>query len=354
MGDIETATGDKPMQDIATDLEARLYGPETEEPTVDATDEEALEDEEILPSDDDSDSEDDEGSDELEDDGEDEIDEGQTLAEYLGVDEDRIKYGDDGSISLESIVDGEKKDVSLKELVSSYQLQGHVNNKSISLENERKQFSEEQKSVSAELLQRADRLESMSKILEDQLVQEYQSIDWDRLRVDNPSEWSAMRQEYAERAQSIQASQEQILAEKATLAEEEKVKQQYAMQQYAAEQMQKVIADNPTWADESVRSSDLKDMRNFLSNEYGFSESDMLQVGDYRLINIIKDARKFKDGIKKVEEKKQKLVPKFKKPGAAKANRQQLASARDTKAKRARVKSSGKTADVASLILDRM
>jgi hypothetical protein len=118
--------------------------------------------------------------------------------------------------------------------------------------------------------------------------------------------------------------------------------------------MAKVVADNPTWADESVRRGDLANIRSFLSDSYGFSTDDMLQVTDYRLINIIKDAQKFRDGSKKVEEKKQKLVPKFKKPGVAKANREQLSVARDAKAKRAKVKSTGKTADVASLILNRM
>lgn len=352
MVDIETATGEKPMQDIATILEARLFGSKEIEPEDDA-DDEVSNDEETLPEDDDPDSEDDEGSDELVDADEDD-DEGQTLAAYLGVPEERIKHGKDGKVTLEAVIDGKKKDVILKDLVSSYQLQGHVNNKSISLENERKQFSEQQKSVATELLQRADKLEAMSKILEKQLVQEYHSIDWDRLRRENPSEWSAMRQEYAEQAQKIQVAQEEILAEKQNLSNESVRKQQEAMSAYAKEQMDKVIADNPSWADESVRRGDLANIRSFLVDTYGFSTDDMLQVTDYRLINIIKDAQKFKNGYKKVEEKKQKVVPKFKKPGVTKANAEQLGKAREIKDKRAKVKMSGKTADVASLILSRM
>ena len=47
-------------------------------------------------------------------------------------------------------------------------------------------------------------------MVEEQLVSEFNGIDWDRLRAENPSEWSAMRQEYAERAQKIQQIQSQV------------------------------------------------------------------------------------------------------------------------------------------------
>lgn len=352
MDGIETATGDKPMQDIATDLEARLFGGEENEPE-EIQDEEVSGDAEELPADDDSDSEDEDGSDDLDDIAEDD-DIDLSLADYLGVEDDRVKVGEDGSVSLETIVDGEKKDVPLKDLVSSYQLQGHVNNKSISLENERKEFGEQQKAVANDLKQRSEQLEVIGKVLEDQLVEEYNSIDWDRLRAENPSEWGAMRQEYAERAQRVQQAQGAIAGENERLAQESMQKNQMAMQEYAKGQVDRLIAQNPEWSDETKRNEGLANIRSFLSDSYGFSKDDMLQVTDYRLINIIKDAQKFRAGTKVVEEKKQKKVPKFKKPGAAKANREQLSKARDTKVKRAKVKSSGKTADVADLILSRM
>jgi hypothetical protein len=350
--EIETAT-ESSMQDVTSAIEERLYG--VSEPEVDtAEDEEVIEgeSEEILPEDDDSESdENEEGSEDL--DVEDQ-DEDATLAQYLGVDEDRIKVNDEGDVTLEAIVDGERKNVPLSELVSSYQLQSHVNNKSMALENERKEFRQITETAYKELTERLTGLDSLMKINEDNLSKEFSSIDWDELRVQNPSEWSALRQEFAERAQQLTRAKALVTEEAERVNKDTLEKQQERVKAFIAEESKKAVANNPNWADDTVRVKEVREIISFMKTTYGFDDNSVNTISDSRMLSIVQDAMKFRSGQSGLQEKKAKVVPKFKKPGVTRANSASLAKARDVKAKKAAAKKSGKIGDVANLLVDRM
>ena len=116
-----------------------------------------------------------------------------------------------------------------------------------------------------------------------------------------------------------------------------------------------MLDDNPTWADDVVREADQAELKTFLTSTYGFSSEDMASVSDHRLMRVLQDAKKYREGAKAVLNKKQKRVPKFRKPGASQKQTAALAKARSVKANRAAVsKGGGKTSDIANLILDRM
>ena len=347
------ATPDKGMQEIATDLESRLFGAEGDEPTK--TDEdEVLVDGEDLPTDDDSDADEDEGSEKKDDLDDIANEEELTLAGYLGVDDDRIVVKDDGSVVLNAIIDGESREVPLSELATSYQMQGHVNNKSMALEDQRKEFEGIREAAATELQQRMDGVEQLSKFAEEQLVGDYNNIDWDALRRDNPSEWTALRQEYAEKAQRIQEGQQLLSSERARVVKEQEDAYNHQMGEHLQVELGKMIVNNPTWADKEVRKTDMIAMSEFLISSYGYTKEDMDHVSDHRLIEVVKDARKYREGVKAAASKKGKRVPKFQKPGAARGNAASLAKARSVKAARTKLKSNGSTSNVADAILDRM
>ena len=352
--DITTVPVEKSAQDITATIEERLYGTAQGEP-IDTTEEEAPEDDQGLPKGETPDTEEDEGSD-LEEGGEvDDEDEDKSLAQYLGVDEDRIVADDDGNLTLTTIIDGESKSVDLGELVKSYQIQGHVNNKSIALETERKEFEEARNEVSTNLKTKIDGVIALSKVLENQLVEDYNSIDWDTLRINNPAEWTALRQEFADKARGVKESQEQTLAAGRSLMEDQQAEQFKKFQEHSEIELGKMIQDDPKWADPAVREADSASLRSFLSETYGFSDGDLNTINDHRLVRVLKDAKLYREGSKAATVKKEKRVPKFRKPGASKKQTAALSKARSVKAKRAQVKASGgKTEDIANLILDRM
>jgi hypothetical protein len=350
MDDISSAT-EQPAQEIESRIEEHLFGSDTPDEPTDLTNEEVSKGEEILPEDDDSDSDDKDGSDDLEDIA---TDEELSLANYLGIEEDKLVVSDDGKVSFNAVIDGETKSVPLEDLAKSFQLQGHVNNKSIALENERKQFQEQQQSVAQELKTRVEGLDGMGKVFEKELVDEYNSIDWDRLRGENPAEWTALRAEYAERAQRVKRMQALVIEENNRLQKDQQTQMQQNHQAHLQDEFGKMLTANPTWTDDTVRAKDLSELRGFVSETYGFTDGDMAAVTDHRLINLIKDAKAYRQGSKAAESKKVKRVPKFQKPGASKANVTKMAKVRATKAKRAAVQNGGHVNDIAKLIEDRM
>lgn len=345
------ATPNSAAQDVNTRIEEKLFGA-TEEVAVE--EEVASEDapEEELPEDGDTESDDETTS---EDDLETIASEEElTLADYLGVEEDRLIVSDDGKVSFNAIIDGESKEIPLAELAKSYQLTGHVNNKSMALETDRKEFEEQKTGMLAELKERVDEVGVMSSIFEDQLVEEFNAIDWDQLRVTNPAEWTALRQEYSDKANKIQSMQAGIQQEGKRIAEEHQRKSVEAQQKYIQAEFQKMIAANPTWSDKEVLAADMGRMRDFATEAYGFTANDMTMVQDHRLISLIQDAQAYRQGKKTAAKKLVKTVPKFQKPGAMKGNSASLAKARSVKAKKAAVKKTGHVNDVAALLVDRM
>jgi hypothetical protein len=351
MDHINSATAD-PAQDITSRLENALYGepePEHKEDDVALEDDTKIGD---LPEDDDTESNEDDGSDELKNIAE-EVD--LTLSEYLGVDNDRIVTKDDGSVVFNAIIDGEKKEIPLKDLASSYQMQGHVNNKSMALETERKEFEEQKTAISQKLTDQIGELDNLGKALEQQLVSEFQSVDWDALRIQDSAEWTALRQEYAEKAQNIQRMQDGVKFEAQKISKEQEEAFNKQNQELMFRESQLMVADNPTWSNEKVLSEDMTKLRTFMNSQYGYTEEDLSNISDHRVIKVIQDAMAYREGSKAAVEKKVKNVPRFQKPGAAKANATQLAGARKIKANRAAVKKSGgHVKDVARLLEDRM
>lgn len=341
------ATGGS-AQDIAEVIEQKLYG-SSEEP--ESTDDVVSDDAEVeLPEDDDTES-DDEGSEEVAED----IEDGDvSLAAQFGVDEDRLSTDDQGNVVFEAIVDGEKKNVLLKDLAVSYQLQGHVNNKSMALEEERKAFEQEKQNVGIELMKRAEGLGGLSKVLEDQLVGEYNSIDWEALRSADPAEYTALRQDFSDRANQLQQQKHLIGQEQARNIEEAKLKSQEALQNKLKFEFEKMVEKNPEWADSEKYKSDMKDIKSFVTEEYGFSDDDLNAVSDHRLMGLIKDAFAYRKGKLSAEAKKTKAIPKFQKPGINRTSAKNLEKARSVKSKRANLKKTGSVQDTANLLLDRM
>lgn len=352
----ETATG-SPMQDIAARLESVLDADDGQNPGEEIKGEEVIEDVDLpdeddqLPDDDDPDPKE-EAQDDLDDiASEDDL----SLADYLGVEDDRISIDEEtGAVQLVAKIDGEESLVPLSELVTSYQLQGHVNNKSISLENERKEFEEVRNEAASKLTSRFDETESLQKALENEVVSEYNAIDWDALRLQDPANWTALRQEFAEKAQRIQQAGNIIKQQRDEISQQQQVQMQQAFGKHVAEQRSKVIEKHPDWADDAKFKEGMVAINTFLKDTYQFGDEELKALNDHRLLSVIEDAKAFRDGKQGAESKRKKDLPKFIKPGASRKNSASLAKARAVKAKRQAVRDSGSVQSVASLLEDRM
>ncbi|QVJ07710.1 putative scaffolding protein [Vibrio phage vB_ValP_VA-RY-3] len=350
--------GDSQAQDIESRIASALFSDgddsvtETQDDAVIDDDQDASDEEGDLPEDDDADVDDDDvDADEPEADSD-----GDTLASVLGLDDDKLEYDDEGNVVFKAVIDGETQPVKIDDLVKSYQLQGHVNNKSIALENERKEFDSTKQEVFTELTNRVKSVNALTQQAEQMLLAEYQGIDWQSLRQTDPAEWTALNQEFQQRARAIEQIKQQANGVVDQLTEEQQAEMQQKQQQFIEAEVQKMIEDNPAWADQEVMAKEVQEIGTFLNQTYGFSPEEVANAMDSRLMKLIKDAHAFRSGKKAAAEKKvQKKVPKFRKPGGSAEQRKALQKARAAKATKQQIRKTGGSVDaVANAIMNRI
>jgi hypothetical protein len=309
------------------------------------------EDSDLLPNDDtDSDAKDDLPGEEPEADDEGEV----TIASILGVDEDKLEYDENGAVVFNAIIDGKAEKVPFNELVKSYQLQGHVNNKSMQLETDKKEFSTTRDSAYKELTARLVGLNKLTEVAEKALMEDYEGIDWNSLRLSEPGEWAALQQQFKQRADKIVQIKQLALQEHERVNQDSQKQFQAANQERINGEFAKMVVDNPTWSDQSVMVKEFGEIGAFLRDKYGFNDEEIATNMDARLMRLIQDARKHNSVADVTDKKVKKEVPKFVKPSKA-GDRPSLQKARAAKAQKDNIRKSGGSVDsVAAAILDRM
>lgn len=273
---------------------------------IDEEDAEADSEEEETPPEESNEDESDESEEEEEGD--------ETWESALGVDEGQLSYDEEGNLSGVNVkVNGESSTVAMKDLVIGYQTNKAITAKGQALAEERKVFDAQAGQVAQEYKSKLENVEAMTSFLSDKLVSEFNGVDWDRLRVENPAEYAAARQDFSAQAQQIQEAQQAIKGEKDTAFQVESQKMVQSRNAYLAEENGKMLNNNPAWNNPEARTRDMGAIRNFLTSQYGFTAQDFDQVGDSRIIELAKDAKAFREGVKFAKKKISKPVPKFQK-----------------------------------------
>lgn len=286
---------------------------------------------------------------ELDDEGDD------TLASILGLEDDKLAYDADGKVVYNATIDGKQVQVSIGDLVKSYQLEGHVNGKSMKLEADRKEFEGMRDKAYVELATRLENANSLLQMVESSLLDEFKQIDWNALRLSDPAEWSALRQSYAERANQIQQAKSAVNQGKTEMDAGKQQEQQAKYQQFLQGEFDKMVVDNPTWSDQNVMAKEVGEIGQFLAQQYGFSPEEVANNMDARLMRMIQDARAYRSGKQAVKDKKiPDNVPKFRKPGSVVQGRD-TAKAREAKALKDNIrKTGGNTDSIAAALINRM
>ena len=237
-----------------------------------------------------------------------------TWGKVLGVNEEQLSFDDDGNLAgFVSKVNGEAEILTAEQLLAGYQTNKAVTTKGQIQAEEYKKFEVERNESKQEYAAKLESVENLSKHFEQQLIAEFDSINWDELRNDDPAEWAAKRQEYAAKAGELQQIQEAIKADKEAEFEENQKELIDQQQTYLKQQFDKMIENNPEWADEKVRESARSEFKTFVRDQYGFSDDEFESVFDARLIELIKDALKYHKASAVAERKRQKPVPQFQK-----------------------------------------
>ena len=112
------------------------------------------------------------------------------LAEELGLDSDKLVLNEDGDILINLKVNGKTEQVDLKQAIAGTQFSKANDEKARMLAEERKSFESERQQVAEAYQQQLKQVQGLGEMLQNKLTQEFQSIDWDRLRVTDPAEWA--------------------------------------------------------------------------------------------------------------------------------------------------------------------
>jgi hypothetical protein len=226
------------------------------------------------------------------------------------LDADKLALNDDGEIVVSLKVNGKDEKVALKEAISQTQYSKANEEKARNLAEERKTFESERQQVAEAYQQQLQQIQGLGEMLQNKLTQDFQSIDWDRLRVTDPAEWAAKQQEFAQRNQELmQAGQmlgQQMKAQQDQLAQAEAQERQQIVQS----ERQLMIESNPEWADEDKMKAGLTEIVEYAKSS-GFSDEELQDVIYSRHVNVLKKAMLFDKGQTVAEKKVQKQAPKM-------------------------------------------
>jgi len=259
------------------------------------------------------------------------------------------------NIKITRKIDGVEEEVTLAELRNGNQRDADYRRKTTELADNRKAFESEVNQARGHLEQQLQEAAAMTTNLEQQLMGEFQSIDWNALELEDREEWLVQRQKFGERAQQIETIKTQSQQQLSEQQQQLQARHQEEQNAYLANQSELLISSIPEWADNTVRESQAKEMSNFLT-EYGFSETEVGQVVDHRLVKLALDAMKNKGKIGKIDvvKKRVKKLPKIVKPSATVDKKIIAKKEQNDKLKRFKQKSKHSNKDVADMLFDRM
>ena len=240
-------------------------------------------------------------------------------------------------------VDGKDVEVSLEELMNGYSRQAEYTRKSQVLAEQRQKTQEELEATQQERQRYLSQLEQYN-VQADKQLEEFKSVDWTKLKQEDPSEYMLKRDQYRE----LQDSQREVAEEQQRLVRKQQEEAQAKWQEELTRQQQIIAQRLPDWADPEKGPKLKSDIKSFAVKK-GFTEQEVNTLIDARSVDVLHKAMLYENLLDaKISKKKAKVVPKVTRPGT-KTTKAEVDSEK-VKQQRQRLKRTGHTKDAASLI----
>jgi hypothetical protein len=236
---------------------------------------------------------------------------------------------------------GEEREVTLNELIKSYQLGTDYTKKSQAVAEERKAVESERQAVQ-EAKQMRDTYAQRLEMIE-QMLQPQQEENLEYLKETDPIGYSVKVAEMIQRDKQLAAVQ----AERHRINQQQEQDRQVQMQSVVAEEMQKLSSYIPEFTDPAKGEAIRNDIRAF-AKQVGFSDNELAAVYDSRAVLTLYKAMQYDKLVasKPAITKKVNEAPKAIKSGVSKPRD---SNAEETRKLKARAKSSGSVRDAASV-----
>jgi hypothetical protein len=236
---------------------------------------------------------------------------------------------------------GEEREVTLDELIKSYQLGTDYTKKSQAVAEDRKAVEAERQAVQ-EAKQMRDTYAQRLEMIE-QMLQPQQEENLDYLKETDPIGYSVKVAEMVQREKQLSAVQ----AERYRINQQQEQDRQAQMQSLVAEEMQKLSASLPEFADPAKGEAIRNDIRTY-GKQMGFSENELAAVYDSRAVLTLYKAMQYDKLVasKPAINKKVSEAPRAIKPGVSKSRDSNTEEIKKLKAK---ARSSGSLRDAANV-----
>lgn len=222
---------------------------------------------------------------------------GLSWSQALGVDDHQIILDDDGNLSgIQVKVDGETATVSVKDLIRGYQTDRHNTHKSQALAEEKRQFDALKTSAIEDYRSRLNVIERTQQTLEQALMRDFQSVDWDTLRQTNPGEYAAMLNDLQVRKGQIEQLKASVHQESAQLHQYAQANQAQAYQQHLGEQYAATMRANPQWEDTARMEKDMAEILGTVQSAYSLPPEALNGVTEAWQIEMLKDLASYHKG----------------------------------------------------------
>jgi len=261
-------------------------------------------------------------------------------------DESEVEQDDDGEEQEQPTylvkAAGEEREVTLNELIKSYQLGTDYTKKSQAVAEERKAVEAERQAVQ-EAKQMRDTYAQRLEMIEQMLVPQQQEENLEYLKETDPIGYSVRVAEMIQRDKQLAAVQ----AERHRINQQQEQDRQVQMQSVVAEEMQKLSSYIPEFTDPAKGEAIRNDIRAF-AKQVGFSDNELAAVYDSRAVLTLYKAMQYDKLVasKPAITKKVNEAPKAIKSGVSKPRD---SNAEEIKKLKARAKSSGNVRDAASV-----
>jgi len=236
---------------------------------------------------------------------------------------------------------GEEREVTLNELIKSYQLGTDYTKKSQAVAEDRKAVEAERQAVQ-EAKQMRDTYAQRLEMIE-QMLQPQQEENLEYLKETDPIGYSVKVADMIQRDKQLAAVQ----ADRNRINQQQEQERQMQMQHVVAEEMQKLSSYIPEFTDPAKGEAIRNDIRAF-GKQLGFSDNELAAVYDSRAVLTLYKAMQYDKLVasKPAITKKVNEAPKAIKSGVSKPRD---SNAEETRKLKARAKSSGSVRDAASV-----
>ncbi|HKT89537.1 MAG TPA: hypothetical protein VJQ59_13930 [Candidatus Sulfotelmatobacter sp.] len=192
------------------------------------------------------------------------------------------------SLNLTTKIDGVEGKATLADLIESYQLKGHVNNKSVQLANDRSAWENERAQHVQQLQAQFKQNQDLGNVAMQMLTHEYQRVDWNALRAQNPAEFAALQAEFQQRQGQIQ----NYIGVLNQQAQQQQFEQQQSMQKALAQEHELLMNAVPEWRTPETFKQDKEAMTKY-AQSLGFKDAELAQIYDHRYMRILHDAARY-------------------------------------------------------------